>query len=265
MQFGEQNWPTTAGLTERIVVLPLGSLEQHGHHLPLLTDSMIGAEIARRAEAELGDSALFLPTLWVGASHHHLHFPGTISASSEVYIRLLTDMVESLITAGFRKIFLLNAHAGNIIPAQAALHALQIRYRKEIPELFLVFASWFEIAVPALAKIPGLKQDRISHACEWETSAIQAIRPELVDIEAAEGSRMPRHSAYYSFDFREAHRVFVARTMEQGTASGAFGWPETATVEKGEAILAVATEEIVAFLREFATWQPVTPRPPTPQ
>jgi len=57
-----------AELTGKVVVLPLGSLEQHGHHLPLLTDSMIGGEIARRAEAELGDEALFLPTLWVGAS-----------------------------------------------------------------------------------------------------------------------------------------------------------------------------------------------------
>jgi creatinine amidohydrolase len=258
MQLGERNWREVPDLTGKVVVLPLGSFEQHGYHLPLLTDSMIGAEAAKRAEAELGDEAVFLPMLWVGASHHHLAFPGTVSASAKVYIRLLVDMVESLISAGFRKIFLLNAHAGNIVPAQSALTEVQIRRRKEMPELFLAFVSWFDLAAPALAQIPGLKQDRISHACEWETSAIQAIRPDLVDLPAAHGSRMPRHTGYYSFDFREAHRVFVARTMEQGTASGAYGYPEDATPEKGEAILAAATHEIVAFIREFARWDPVT-------
>jgi creatinine amidohydrolase len=75
MQLGERNWLEAKALTNRVVVLPLGSHEQHGHHLPLLTDTVIGTEIARRAEAELGDEALFLPTLWVGASDHHRAFP----------------------------------------------------------------------------------------------------------------------------------------------------------------------------------------------
>src|SRR5579871_3298673 len=102
MHLGERNWTEIANLTEKVVVLPLGSLEQHGHHLPLLTDSMIGAEIARRAEAELGDTALFLPMLWVGASDHHRAFSGTVSVSNAVYVDLLVDMLESLIAAGFR-------------------------------------------------------------------------------------------------------------------------------------------------------------------
>jgi creatinine amidohydrolase len=259
MQLGERRWSQTADLTKKVIVLPLGSFEQHGRHLPFLTDSMIGAEIARRAEAELGDEFLFLPMLWIGASDHHLTFPGTVSASNAVYRGLIEDMVESLIRAGFRKIFLLNAHAGNTLPAQSALMEIQLRRRLEMPELFLAFVSWFEIAGNAVAAIPGLKQDRVSHACEWETSAIQAIRPELVDLENASGARRPRVSEYYSFDFQAPHRVFVARTIEQGTASGAFGCPEEATPEKGEAILATATREIVAFIRDFATWEPVAP------
>lgn len=59
MQLGEQIWTDVDDLAHKVVVLPLGSLEQHGHHLPMLTDSMIGAEVARRAEAGLGDEALF--------------------------------------------------------------------------------------------------------------------------------------------------------------------------------------------------------------
>src|SRR5436853_3017411 len=106
MQLGERNWREAGDLKGKVVVAPIGSLEQHGHHLPLLTDSLIGAEVARRAEAELGDAALFLPTLWVGASDHHRAFPGTVSISNSVYVDVLIDMLESLIGSGFRRIFL---------------------------------------------------------------------------------------------------------------------------------------------------------------
>src|SRR3712207_857669 len=97
MLLGERTWPEVKELTDRVVVLPLGSLEQHGHHLPLLTDTMIGTEIAHRAEAALGDDALFLPMLWVGASDHHRAYAGTVSIGNEVYVRMLVDMLESLI------------------------------------------------------------------------------------------------------------------------------------------------------------------------
>src|SRR3978361_367235 len=109
MQLGDRGWTDIQQLVDRVVVVPLGSLEQHGHHLPLFTDSLIGTEVARRAEAELGDEALFLPMLWIGASYHHRTFPGTVSISNDVYTRVLVDMLESLISTGFRRIFLLTA------------------------------------------------------------------------------------------------------------------------------------------------------------
>src|SRR4051812_26398356 len=109
MQFGEMNWPQTGAAAQRrpVVVVPLGSMEQHGHHLPLLTDSMIGAEVARRAEAALADTGgafLFLPTLWLGASDHHRSFPGTVSVSAPTYVRMITELADSLIGGGFRRL-----------------------------------------------------------------------------------------------------------------------------------------------------------------
>src|SRR5438874_8198220 len=106
MQHGERRWPQTQESTAqgKVIVAPLGSLEQHGHHLPLLTDTLIITEVARRAEAELAEEALFLPTMWLGASDHHLAFPGTVSSANNHYVLLLEDMVESLIRAGFRRI-----------------------------------------------------------------------------------------------------------------------------------------------------------------
>ena len=110
MQYGECNWTQIPDQAHKVVVVPVGSLEQHGHHLPLLTDSMIGAEIVRRAESVLGEEAVFLPMLWLGASQHHRRFPGTVSVRNETFTHMLMDVMESLIDSGFKRILILNSH-----------------------------------------------------------------------------------------------------------------------------------------------------------
>jgi creatinine amidohydrolase len=238
-----------------VVVLPLGSLEQHGHHLPLLTDSLINTEIVRRAEAELGDAALFLPLLWAGASDHHLGLPGAVSISNDTYTRVLMDLVESLIGHGFRRIFLLNAHGGNVGPGGNALYQLQLKHQAK-PDLFLVLGSWFTLAAPQIAALETLEQKAVTHACELETSMILCARPELVRMAAARGAHYPYPSDFWVPDSSAPSRVQVARLFHQYTQTGALGHPEKATAEKGEALFAVATREVIAFIREFAAWQP---------
>lgn len=259
MQLGERNWTEIEGLTSRVAVLPLGSLEQHGHHLPLLTDTLIGAEIARRAEAELGDSALFLPALWVGASDHHLGFPGTVSLGNDVYVRVLIDILESLIAGGFRRIFLLNAHGGNIIPGRMAIYDVQLRHYRDKPDLWLAFSSWWTLAAPQIAALTNVEQEMVTHACEQESSMVLCLRPELVRPDAARGANIPFESAFYCPDFAHPSRVDVPRAFDQLSATGAFGHPEIATAEKGEALFSAAVGEVVAFVREFAAWPPVAP------
>jgi creatinine amidohydrolase len=259
MQLGDRQWPQVYAETNKVVVVPIGSFEQHGHHLPLLTDSIIGGEIARRVEAELADEALFVPFLWLGASDHHLNFPGTISLSVATYTQVLIELVESLLSAGFRKVLLLNSHAGNVIPGQAALLDATLRHRAAMPDLWLVFASWFEIAREAIATLDGFEQKSISHACEWETSIVQTVRPELVGDDRP-AARFDIGSAFYHPDYRAASRVYPARTIEQNSASGAFGYPESAGPHKGEELLETAVREIVAFVRELRAWPTVTGR-----
>jgi len=259
MHLGEYNWTDIKGLTDRVVVLPLGSLEQHGHHLPLLTDSMIGAEIARRAEAELSNEALFLPLLWVGASDHHRAFPGTVSISNSVYVDVLTDMLDSLIAAGFRKIFLLNSHGGNITPGRMAIYDVQLRHR-DTPELYLAFSSWWTIAAEQVAALMNVKQEMVTHACEQETSMILRLRPELVKLDAARGANIDFESAFYCPDFSRPSRVDVPRAFDQLSLTGAFGHPEIADSDKGESLFAAAVREVAAFVREFAGWPFIPPQ-----
>lgn len=256
MHLGDLNWPAAGEQTKKVVVVPLGAMEQHGHHLPLLTDSLIGGEVARRAEAALSGEALFLPMLWIGASDHHRAFPGTVSLSAETYVRVLKELLDSLIGGGFRRILLLNAHVGNAVPAMMAISDKQIEYRREIDGLYLAFVNWFELVPPAALPpevAASLAQTKLSHACEWETSAIQVIRPELVG-DNRPATRRRFESAFWCPDYRRHGRVVIARGIEQSTESGALGYPEKAAPEKGEALMTLAASEVTALVREIATW-----------
>jgi creatinine amidohydrolase len=258
MLHGEKKWTDTAAHLDRVVVAPLGSLEQHGLHLPLLTDTLIITEVARRAEAELGDEALFLPTLWLGASDHHRAFSGTVSAANDHYVKILEDLIESLLGAGFRRVFLLNGHGGNITPGRQAIYNVQLRHREE-KDLYIAFTSWWAIAAEQVAAIQGLETKSVTHACEQETSMILRIRPELVNMEAATGANITFESEFYCPDFSRPSRVDVARTFDQLSRTGAFGHPEIASVKKGEALFAAAAGETVKFIREFRTWPSIDP------
>jgi creatinine amidohydrolase len=211
---------------------------------------MIGSEVARRSEAELHGDAVFLPMLWLGASHHHLAFPGTVSVGAETYVRVIMDVLQSLITGGFRRIVFLNAHSGNATPVRLAMNEVEIAHRKELPDLWIAMANWFDLVTPP----SHWKQTKIIHACEWETSAIQAIRPELVKEDAMVATRCENLSQYYSPDYSTPSRVEIARSIEQSSSSGAFGYPEDATLEKGEELLQAATREFVAFVREYSKY-----------
>jgi creatinine amidohydrolase len=258
MRYGENRWPDIPGQADKVVVLPLGSMEQHGRHLPLLTDTIICQEIVRRAEAVLGDEALFLPAVWVGVSEHHRGFPGTVSVRQRTYVRLLSDVMESLVGGGFRRIVLLNAHGGNDLPGRTAVYETQMRHG-ERRDLWLVFATWYTLAAPQIAALPALQQKWVTHSCELETSAILGLRPELVDMQAARGAAIDFESAFYRPDSGRASRVSIVRPFEHVSETGAYGHPEVATAEKGEAILAAAVDELVAFLREVATWPSLEP------
>jgi creatinine amidohydrolase len=259
MLYGEHNWTQIPDLTDKVVVVPLGSMEQHGHHLPLLTDTMGCIEIARRAEIELGEAALFTPMLWVGASDHHLRFPGTISLHNATYTQMISDILESLIGSGFRRIVLLNAHGGNAGPGSAALYEVEMRHREE-KDLWLAMATWFSLAAPQIAEIEILQQKFVTHACELETSMILFLRPDLVRLEAARGAHTPFPSQFYCPDSSRPSRVAVQRPFEFKSETGALGHPELGTAGKGEAMLQAGVDQVVAFVREMASWPPIEPR-----
>ena len=105
MLLQDLSWPSVAAVAKELpVVVPIAALEQHGRHLPVFTDSMLLGEVVRlAARTLLGDRVVWTPLLWLGNSHHHMDFAGTLSAAPRTYIDLLGDLIDNLVTHGFRE------------------------------------------------------------------------------------------------------------------------------------------------------------------
>ena len=184
---------------------------------------------------------LLLPTLWFGASAHHLRFGATLSAEVDTHITMLCDLLTPLLDDGYRRFLILNGHGGNIDTMQVALRRLQPRYRDRV----LTAASYWDLAARELAALAEGPRKNMGHACEFETSMILAIRPDLVRREAIKND-LPLEDGLL-------RGLYVAEDMFQRTDHGAVGYPELATAEKGQHFLNAAiertTEVVQALLR----------------
>jgi creatinine amidohydrolase len=245
MLLAELTWPDVDALSRDMpVVIPLAALEQHGRHMPVFTDSMLLGEIVRRTHEQLSDDILVAPLMWLGNSHHHMDFPGTVSADPRVYLDLLCGLVQNFVTHGFKRIVMVNGHGGNDVPGKQATFEMRQKLR-ERNDLLLLFATYWNLAQPTSKTIPGLQQTEMGHACEWETSMILRIAPQLVkphsDVATVEQGN----------PFLPASRAWI---MPDRSEPGHVGTPSAATPEKGEQLFQAFTGGLVAMLHRVIQW-----------
>ncbi len=245
MHLFEMTWPQVEALPKSTpVVIPVAALEQHGRHMPLFTDSLLLGEVVRRVSETMKDRVLFVPLTWIGNSHHHIDFPGTISASPRLYLDLLADLMENMIFHGFQRIILLNGHGGNIVPAQQATFEIRQKHRTR-KDLLLLSTTYWTLGGQPKTVDPSIKQDKMGHACEFETSMILKIAPHLVgDLKKVE--EVP-----FGNSFEPAHRAWITKDR---TAPGHIGDPRHATAEKGETIFKVFSADVVTLLERVIAW-----------
>jgi creatinine amidohydrolase len=239
------SWPeVTAVAHDRPVVIPIAAVEQHGRHLPVYTDSMLLGEVVRRAALPLGDRLVWAPLLWLGNSHHHLDFAGTLSAAPRTYLDLLGDLIDNMVVHCFRRVVLLNGHGGNIVPAQQAVFEARQRYRDRGDLLCLAATYWLLGGKPDLVD-SSIAQTRMGHACEWETSMILHLAPHLVgDLRAIEPV-----SAAMPFD--PAAQGWITKERSE---PGHIGDPRRATAQKGETLFQIFSHDVVTFLERVIAW-----------
>lgn len=246
MQLTDLKWSEVAALDrDTPVIFPVAALEQHGRHMPVFTDSMLCGEIVRRVEARLGERVLIAPLQWLGNSEHHMDFPGTMSAAPRVYLDLLAGQFENFIAHGFRRLVMLNGHGGNDVPGKQVVFELRQKYRAR-RDLLLLFATYWNLTLmnPAEAH-PGIKQTRMGHACEWETSMVLRLAPHLV------GNLKKVKAIPFGNPFEPASRGWI---MGDRSVPGHIGDPRHATAEKGEALFQVFTDGAVAMLERVLKW-----------
>jgi creatinine amidohydrolase len=228
------------------VVFPIAALEQHGRHMPVFTDSLLLGEVVRRVKlAPVAGKCLFAPLQWLGNSHHHLDFPGTLSASARVYLDLLKDLARCFLAHGFTRLLFLNGHGGNIVPAQQALFELKQDHRDHRDLLLLSLTYWDAAGDPTKA-VAGLTQKQMGHACEWETSMVLRLAPRLVVGDPAAVPEIPHGQA-----FGPGYRAWV---MPDRSEPGHIGNPAAATAEKGEALFEFFAAGVAAYLERVVSW-----------
>ena len=234
---------------DAIVILPVAALEQHGPHLPVEVDSLLGETIAARTAGKLlakGHPTLVLPVLWTGLSEHHMSFGGTVTLDNATFFALVGGVVRSVLRHGFRRIALLNAHGGN----ENALRTIVDDLTPKLGVPLVQFTYWSAAAV-AIAKILQT-QGGLQHACEAETSMMMAVRPDLVAVD-----RIAQAKANTTPDVADivGNGVYMWRGIGSRSASGVIGNPEAATPEKGEALFEAISTTLADKLGNSELWQ----------
>lgn len=242
----EMNWPDIKEAIENgctTAVLAIGSTEQHGPHLPLITDTLIGDALASGVAERLGN-ALQAPTIRAGLSEHHLTFPGTVSLRSDTLKAVISDYVESLIIHGFKTIILLPSHGGNFGTVKKSIEELQQKH----PDLKIIGFTDLQGLINALGEFSGeygiSEFESGAHAGESETSIILTLAGSLV--------RKTRYAPGYVGPLGDKEmKIIFEKGMPALSEKGILGDPTTATAEKGDVYLEKMTDYIIGEIQKL--------------
>lgn len=245
MKLAELSWPALQKLApDTPVVIPIAAVEQHGHHLPIWTDSLLLGEIIERVSKRLEQSILFAPLMWLGNSDHHLDFCGTMSAPPRVYLDMIAGMAENMIHHGFRRIVFINGHGGNDIPGKQALFEVRQKYR-ERSDLLLAMTTYWSLGTQPWTRDPSIHQREMGHACEWETSMVLRAAPHTVGDYKSAAVVEPGNP------FTPGFRAWVTQDRSK---PGHIGWPHLASAEKGELLYQMFAEDVGNWLQRIQDW-----------
>jgi creatinine amidohydrolase len=253
MLLHDLTWPEVKALdfSRLVAVLPTGSIEQHGPHLPLSVDTDIITAVAARLERRLPDKVLLLPPLWPGHSTHHMHFPGTIDVPQMSYINLITDIGKSIAAMGATKAFFLNGHGGNDTPIRAALREL----KSAVPQTRFVFASYWSLAAALIKQVRESELGGLGHACEMETSVMLHLHPGKVKMNLAKRDGPPHQDPFRKADMQLGRPIVFVNEFHTISESGVVGHPDLATAEKGKRFLDGIVDAVAAFVEEYSSWE----------
>jgi len=248
----EMSWPEVEKSLKKtdIVLLPVGSTEEHGHHLPIDNDTFVAYEIAKRAakEVEKDIGALVAPPVPFGESEGIMGFPGTISLRNETLVNVYKEVCKCLVHHGFKKIVFINGHGGNPPAISTAMNDVAHE-----TGAFLACVNYWETSSDLMMKI---KETELTpfHACELETSISLAVG-QRVDMGKARAGVPPIDPALSDYIRPTPLKPKVAISVTFPTMKpphvGTIGDPTKATLRKGERLVEDTVSKIASFLRSI--------------
>jgi creatinine amidohydrolase len=235
-----------------VVVLPVGSVEQHGHHMPLGTDTLLSHAVSLAAADRLERATgIVLPPPWYGFSAHHMAFAGTVTLPAASLIDLIEQIVASVVAHGFSRVAIVNGHGGNAGVISVAASNLGARFNGHARFAAL---TYFQLAQDAIAALRRSPSGGMGHAGEFETAMMQHLRPELVKGEHAVVCYPDAGSPYLTTDLLGGSSVATYLDLKRLSASGTLGDPSLADANNGAGFFAAVVDALAAFLTDFATW-----------
>jgi creatinine amidohydrolase len=254
-------WPeiNEAVAMKKAVVLPVGSTEQHGHHLPLDVDAKLSSsvvyEAARRAPADM----LVLPPVAYGYCHHVMDFPGTINIEPGTFVKFLLDITRSVAYHGFKRIVVVNGHGSNhpLVEEVGRQTILQT-------DALCLTLSWWQLVAERWNRewresvFPG----GCAHACELETSMYQhvdpaGVRAQEIRDELAAFMALPGADRWHAVDLTASSPATIVEWTSTYTRSGVIGQAKRADAEKGRKVFEHAVDQLTQMVR----WFRIRPRP----
>jgi creatinine amidohydrolase len=218
---------------ERLVVVPVGAIEQHGPHRPLETDTLLATAVAEAIVARTPETLLG-PTLELGCSSHHSAFHGTISLRTQTFVGAVVDVCRSLARAGLT-VVLVNAHGGNRAQLDVALTELAGEGIRAY-----AFTYWQLLEDVVVDELGDAAANACGHACALETALMQHLHPECVrESEIPAGETPPTWPDPHMFS-KDAVRV--VRPFDEIRCDGVIGRPSLATPELGRRLFEAAVE-----------------------
>jgi creatinine amidohydrolase len=245
-EFNKLTWPEINEAIEmqKVVILPTGSTEQHGPHLPLDTDIFLAESVCREIAKRAPEKVLILPGIPYGLNLHHIDFPGTIHVEPQNFINFCVDVTKSVAYHGFKRIAVINGHGSNT----PLVDLIARRTTLETPSICCAFGYYTMGQKETQAT---LETGIYAHADEWETSLYLHFARERVQMEKAvkDNDRVGKTMTSDS-----TTNVRFNDYWGRWTQTGVHGDPTKATPEKGKKILEIVMKHTMAWLDEFREW-----------
>lgn len=247
-RLADLSWPEVREALEAgwdTVIVAAGSIEQHGPHLPLLTDTLIGDGLGAAVVKRI-NRALQGPTISLGCSEHHMAFPGTITMEKETFIAVASDYARSLARHGFRYVFFVPSHGGNFGPLQEAVDALGGRIDETTVATFSNLLEFVDVLNGSQLPFDVTAERAGAHAGETETALVMHLRPDLVQAERAE-------EGYVGPFGREQSELIFREGMTALTPNGILGDARGAEAEFGVAALDAVADFLAVWVESVRT------------